>query len=75
VVVRGSINNPQLLAVDTHAILDARLSDFKMEPKDIVYVNSRPFIRVEELAELAATAFVQSLITTVVGVHVVKPIQ
>jgi protein involved in polysaccharide export with SLBB domain/capsular polysaccharide biosynthesis protein len=74
-VVRGSINHPELLAVDTHAILDARGTDFKLQPKDIVYVNSRPFIRVEELADLAATAFIQSLITSVVGVHVVKPIQ
>jgi protein involved in polysaccharide export with SLBB domain len=75
VVVRGSINNPHLLAVDTHAILDAQIPDFKLQAKDVIYVNSRPFIRVEELAELAATAFIQSLITTFVGVHVVKPIQ
>ncbi len=75
VVVRGSINSPQLYAVDTHAILDGRIPDFKLQAKDVIYVNSRPFIRVEELADLAATAFIQSLITTVVGVHVVKPIQ
>jgi protein involved in polysaccharide export with SLBB domain len=74
-VVRGSINNPELFAVDTHAILDGRMQDFKLQPKDIIYVNSRPFIRVEELADLAATAFIQSLITSVTGVHVVKPIQ
>jgi protein involved in polysaccharide export with SLBB domain/capsular polysaccharide biosynthesis protein len=73
-VVRGSINHPELIAVDTHAILDARATDFRLKPKDIIYVNSRPFIRVEELADLAATAFIQSLITTFVGVHVVKPI-
>jgi len=73
-VVRGSINHPELIAVDTHAILDARATDFKLKPKDIIYVNSRPFIRVEELADLAATAFIQSIITTFVGVHVVKPI-
>jgi hypothetical protein len=54
--------------------LDARATDFRLKPKDIIYVNSRPFIRVEELADLAATAFIQSLITTFVGVHVVKPI-
>jgi protein involved in polysaccharide export with SLBB domain len=74
-VVRGSINNPETFAVDTHAILDARAPDFKLQPKDIIYVNSRPFIRVEELAELATTAFIQSLITTWVGASVVKPFQ
>jgi protein involved in polysaccharide export with SLBB domain len=75
VVVRGSLNNPQLYAVDTKSILEGRGVDFKLQPKDIIYVNSRPFIRVEEIAELATTAFIQSLITTFVGVHVVKPIQ
>ena len=74
-VVRGSINNPEAYAVDTHAILDARAPDFQLQPRDIIYVNSRPFIRVEELADLAMTAFLQSLITSWVGVDVVKPIQ
>lgn len=75
VVVRGSINSPQAIAVDTHAILNARAPDFQLRPRDIIYVNSRPFIKVEELADLAATAFIQSLITSWVGVDVVKPIQ
>jgi protein involved in polysaccharide export with SLBB domain len=74
-VVRGSVNNPQTFAVDTHAILDGNAPNFKLLAKDIIYVNSRPFIRVEELADLAFTAFIQSLITSWVGVDVVKPIQ
>ena len=73
-VVRGSLNNPETFAVDTHSALDGRIRDFKLQPKDIIYVNSRPFIRVEELADQAATAFIQSLVTTWVGVDVVKPI-
>jgi protein involved in polysaccharide export with SLBB domain len=73
-VVRGSINHPETFAVDTHAILDAKAPDFKLQPRDIIYVNSRPFIRVEELADLATTAFIQSLITSWVGVDIVKPI-
>jgi protein involved in polysaccharide export with SLBB domain len=72
-VVRGSLNNPEKFAVDTHAILDGKGLNFKLQPKDIVYVNSRPFIRVEELADLAATAFIQSLITSWVGVDIIKP--
>ena len=74
-VVRGSLNNPERIAVDTHAILTGKGLNFKLQPKDIIYVNSRPFIRVEELADLAATAFIQSIITSWVGVDVVKPIQ
>jgi hypothetical protein len=48
--------------------------NFKLKPKDIIYVNSRPLIKVEEAADLAATAFIQSIITSAVGVDVVKPI-
>ena len=72
-VVRGSINHPETFAVDTHAILDGKAPDFRLRAKDIIYVNSRPFILVEELADLATTAFIQSLITSVVGIDVVKP--
>ncbi len=74
-VVRGSLNTPEKIIVDTKAILQGKEPDFKLQPKDIIYVNSRPFIRVEELADLAATAFLQSLVTSWVGVDVVKPIQ
>src|SRR5262249_40095217 len=73
-VVRGPINNPEAFAIDTHAILDGKNWDFQLQPKDIIYVNSRPFIRVEELTDLAITAFVQSLISSWVGIRVVKPI-
>jgi protein involved in polysaccharide export with SLBB domain len=72
-VVRGSVNNPEAFAVNTHAILDGKEADFKLQPRDIIYVNSRPFIRVEELADLAVTAFIQSLITTWVGIDLVRP--
>ena len=73
VVVRGSLNHPEMFAVDTHAILVGKGLDFQLQPKDIIYVNSRPFIKVEELADLAATAFIQSLVTSWVGADVVKP--
>ena len=72
-VVRGSINHPETFVVDTHAILDGKAPDFRLQAKDIIFVNSRPFILVEELADLAMTAFIQSLITSVVGVDVIKP--
>ena len=75
IVIRGSIDRPEKFVVDTHGILTGKVKDFKLQPKDIIYVNSRPFIRVEEVADLAATAFIQSVITSWVGVDVVKPIQ
>ncbi len=73
-VIRGSLQHPEAIPVDTHAVLNARELDFKLKPRDVIFVNSRPFIRVEEAADLAATAFIQSIITSWVGVDVVKPI-
>ena len=75
VVVRGSVNHPQLIAVDTRAVLEGKATDFKLHPKDVIFVCWRPFIRVEELGDLAMTAFLQSLVTSWVGVDVVKPFQ
>lgn len=66
-VMRGSINHPETFVVDTWAITDGRVADFKLQPKDIVYVSSRPFIRAEELLDLAATSFIQSAITAWTG--------
>lgn len=73
-VVRGSLNKSGATIVNTHAILDGTAPNFLLQPKDIIYVNSRPFIKVEEAADLAMTAFIQSIITSWVGVDVVKPI-
>lgn len=70
VVVRGSLNKPQTFVVNALAILDARGQDFKLQPKDIIYVSERPFIRAEDLADLAITAFIQSVISEWAGVHV-----
>jgi protein involved in polysaccharide export with SLBB domain/capsular polysaccharide biosynthesis protein len=74
-VVRGSLDHPEKIAVDTHAIVDGKAINFRLQPKDIIYVSARPFIGVEELADLAITAFIQSAITQVVGVHVIQPVQ
>jgi protein involved in polysaccharide export with SLBB domain len=73
-VVRGSLNSPEKIVVNTHAILDGEEPDFKLQPNDIVYVNSRPFIKVEELLDMAITAFLQSIVTEYVGVDLVKPV-
>jgi len=73
VLLRGPIYNPQAYAVDTSAIVSGKSTDFRLQPRDIIYVSARPFIRVEELTDLAATAFIQGLITAWVDTKVVKP--
>lgn len=69
-VVRGSLNRPQAFVVDASAVLGARAVDFKLEPKDIVYVSHRPWIKVEELLDAAASAFVQSAVVTWTGANI-----
>ncbi len=72
-VVRGSINRPETYVVDTGAIINGQATDFRLQPKDIVFVSARPFVRAEQLADLATTAFIQGLITAWVDTRVIKP--
>ena len=72
-VVRGSLNHPEGIVVDARGILAGNTVNFKLKPRDIVFVNSRPFVRVEDLLDLAVTAFVQSLVVTWVDTKVIKP--
>lgn len=69
-VVRGSLREPETFVVDTGAVLDARMKDFKLQPRDIVYVSSRPWVKAEELLDEAAASFIQGMVTTWAGVNV-----
>jgi protein involved in polysaccharide export with SLBB domain len=69
-VIRGSLNQPETFAVDAAAILTARAPDFKLEPKDIVYVSSRPWIKIEELLDDATQSFIQAAVTTWAGAYI-----
>jgi protein involved in polysaccharide export with SLBB domain len=69
-VVRGSLNNPQTFVVDTAAILSARQPDFKLEPRDIVYVNSKPWTAAQQLLESAVASFVSAAFVTYTGEHI-----
>jgi polysaccharide biosynthesis/export protein len=68
--VRGSLNRPETFVVNVHDIVDAKMPDFKLQPKDIIYVSSRPFIKAEELLDLAATGFIQSAVTAWTGQYI-----
>lgn len=72
IVIRGSFNHPKTYVVDTWAVFDARAQDFKLEPKDIIYVSGRPFLRAEQLLDLATTAFIQSVTAEWTGVHIIN---
>ncbi len=66
-VIRGSLNAPETFVVDANEVLGGKVADLKLQPRDIVYVSSRPWIRVEELLDTVATAFVEAAVVTWTG--------
>lgn len=66
-VVRGSLGRPEAFAIDVGDVLAGRAPDLELQPRDIVYVSHRPWIRVEELLDVAASSFVQSAILNWTG--------
>ena len=59
-LIRGSIHNPETHIVDMKAIIEGRAPDIKLESKDIVYVNLRPFEMAERVLDSAVIAFMQT---------------
>lgn len=69
-VVRGSIANPQVFPVDVKDILAGKKKDFKLKPKDIVYVADRPWKKAEELTKLAVRGFISAAASSWVSQNV-----
>ena len=66
-VVRGSLDNPERFIVNIKDVLAGKVPDFRLLPRDLVYVSNRPWVRVEDLADLAVTSFIQTVVTTWTG--------
>jgi protein involved in polysaccharide export with SLBB domain/capsular polysaccharide biosynthesis protein len=58
-IVRGSLKKPETIVINVADILAAKAVDFKIMPRDIVYVADRPWLRAEELLDHAITSFVE----------------
>ena len=54
----------------TIRILDGKTADFRLKPKDIVYVANRPWALAEQALDDATSAFIQSFIVTYTGAKV-----
>jgi hypothetical protein len=48
--------------VDVKAIIEGRAPDIKLESRDIVYVNLRPFEMAERILDAAIVAYMQTVI-------------
>jgi protein involved in polysaccharide export with SLBB domain len=66
-VVRGSLKKPETFVINTGDILDAKNPDFRLQPRDIVYVAPKPWAKAEELLDTATSTFIQSVIVTYTG--------
>lgn len=77
-VVRGSLSQPETFIVNTAAILSAQAPDFKLQPKDIVYVSVNPWLVAADVLDSATRAFMQGFLvsaaTTKVGPFITSPL-
>jgi polysaccharide biosynthesis/export protein len=69
-VVRGSLSHPKTFVIDTAAILNGKAPDFPLQPHDIIYVSTNPWVVATEVLDIAARAFVQSMIVETTTLHV-----
>jgi protein involved in polysaccharide export with SLBB domain len=70
-IIRGSLNDPETIVVDTNDILKGRAKDVILQPKDIVFVSTRPWKIAEDLLDSAVTVFIDSVITTWTGRNII----
>jgi polysaccharide export outer membrane protein len=69
-VVRGSFTKPETFVVKLKDVLAAKENDFKLQPKDIVFVSERPWVVAEDILKLALSAFATSASSTWVNLNV-----
>lgn len=69
-VVRGSVDRPQVFPVNLKKILTGEEKDFPLLPRDIVYVADHPWVKAEEILGLATNAFISGATTGWINTHV-----
>lgn len=77
-IVRGSLNKPERIVVDVSEILSGKRPDFRLQSKDIVYVSLSPWVKGEEILQLAVSAFLQAFVveatTANIGPWITEPL-
>ncbi|MEI6656211.1 MAG: polysaccharide biosynthesis/export family protein [Verrucomicrobiota bacterium] len=68
-VIRGSFEKPQTFIINVKKVLAGKDKDFKLEPKDIVYIADRPWSVAEDILKAALSAFTSSAATSWVNRH------
>ncbi|CAN5373968.1 hypothetical protein BH23VER1_BH23VER1_18360 [soil metagenome] len=67
-VVRGSLDQPELLMVNTDDILTGKGLDVLVEPGDIIYVHTKPWSFPTQLVDVALRSFVTASISRAIDV-------
>jgi len=62
-IVRGSLTEPECIAVDMADVLHGKATDVSLQPGDIIYVHTRPWAFVEDIADVAVKAFIDGAVT------------
>ena len=62
-IVRGSLDEPELIEVKTGDIIAAKTNDVLLQAGDIVYVHTKPWAVATDLLDLALRAFITSSIS------------
>jgi protein involved in polysaccharide export with SLBB domain len=66
-VVRGSLTHPETFVVDTSDILNGKKSNFRLMPRDIIYVSVKPWQYAEDLLDQCTQAFITSVVVSYTG--------
>jgi polysaccharide export outer membrane protein len=70
-VIRGSFDKPKTFIINVKNVLAAKEMDFKLEPKDIVFVSDRPWVGAEDILKAALSTFTTSATSSWINLHVV----
>ncbi len=68
-LVRGSIHRPVTYIIDVRAIIEGRAPDVKVQSRDIVYVNLRPFEMAERVLDAAVIAYMQTVTAQALNIN------
>jgi len=69
-LVRGSIDQPEIRIVDVNEVLRGKVADVRIEPGDIIYVSKHPWSRVEDVLDRAVKDYIRSATATWTSTHV-----
>ena len=69
-IVRGSLSHPQTFVVNTADILKGRTGNFRLMPRDIIYVSEKPWQFAEDLLDQGTQAFITSVVVTYTGAKI-----